>query len=70
MLVQYFKWTAPYDGDLTVYTCSNVFEASLTVLGNGTDADGLDIVNGNLGCGGVFDSCSADIISDPDTQLM
>ncbi len=42
--MQYYKWTAPFDGYLTAYTCSDAFEAVLTVLGNGTDADGSPIV--------------------------
>ncbi|KAL4420513.1 hypothetical protein ABPG75_010169 [Micractinium tetrahymenae] len=66
----YFKWTAPFSGYLTAYTCSDAFQAVLTVLGNGTDADSNPIVNGNLGCGGVFDGCSAPGLSDPDSQLI
>jgi len=47
-----------------------VFQASLTVYGNGTDADGAPIVNGNLGCGGVFEGCNDPNLRDPDSQLM
>lgn len=42
--LQYYKWTAPAAGFATVYACSNKFLASLTVLGNGTDADGNPVV--------------------------
>jgi len=69
-LPQYYRWTAPYAGFLTASACSDKFQASLTVYGNGVDADGKKIVNGNLGCGGVFRSCKDPNLKDPDSQLM
>lgn len=37
------KWVAPSAGYLNAYACSDVFEASLTIIGNGRDADGKPI---------------------------
>ncbi|PSC72081.1 hypothetical protein C2E20_4611 [Micractinium conductrix] len=66
----FYKWTAPFAGFLTAYVCSNDFLASLVVLGNGVDADGKRIVLGNLGCGGVYRSCTDRNLNDPDSQLI
>ena len=69
-LAQFYRWTAPSAGFLTVYTCSDAFESMLTVYGDGVDADGKPIKNGNLGCGGVFRNCKDPNLKDPDSQLM
>ena len=63
-------WTAPFAGFLTTYACSSSFGASLTVIGDGKDADGAPIINGTLGCGGVFESCSDPNLLVPDSQLV
>ena len=67
---QFLRWTAPVDGFVIAYACSDVFQASLNVIGDGKDADGAPIVNGTLGCGGVFDSCSDPNLDVPDSQLV
>ena len=68
--MQFFKYTVPAEGYLTVQACSDVFDASVTVYGDGTDADGAPVSNSSLGCGGVFNGCSDPNLLDPDNQLV
>ncbi len=70
VLLQYFKWTAPADGYLTAAACSNLFQVALTVIGNGTDAEGEPVINGNLGCGGVPENCADPNLLDPEFALV
>lgn len=41
--LQFLKWVAPSAGFLNAYACSDAFEASLTIIGDGNDADGKPI---------------------------
>jgi hypothetical protein len=54
------RYTVPYDGTVLVQACSDYFQAALTIIGNGTDAENasLPIVNGVLACG-YMDSCNS-----------
>ena len=69
--MQYHKYTVPFDGTVVILACSDAFQATLTVIGNGEDADGLPITNGTLICG-YFDSCSTDNpdLFDPTSQTV
>jgi hypothetical protein len=67
--LQYYKYTVAADGYLTTQVCSDVFAASFSIYGNDTDADGLPVVDGLLGCGGDFINCSDPALDDPDSQL-
>lgn len=68
-LPQYYKYTAATAGFLTTTVCSNTFEASFNIIGNGTDAAGDAVVMGSLGCGGDFIDCSDPALTDPDSLL-
>ena len=61
----------PFTGVVSIQACSNAFQATLTVVGNGVEEDGTPIVNGNLICG-YFDSCSTDNpdLLDPTSQTV
>lgn len=65
------KYTVPFTGVVSIQACSDAFQATLTVVGNGEEEDGTPIVNGTLICG-YFDSCSADNpdLLDPTSQTM
>jgi hypothetical protein len=67
--LQYYKYTVAAEGFLTVQACSDVFSASFSIYGNDTDADGLPVVNGLLGCGGDFINCTDPNLLNPDSQL-
>ena len=68
---QLLKYTVPHDGTVNIQACSDEFQTTLTVIGNGEDADGLPITNGTLICG-YFDSCSSDNpdLFDPTSQTV
>ena len=56
--LQFYKYTAPADGIVIPWACSDVFNATLSV----------DDATGDLNCIGPFNGCDDPQISNPDSQ--